>query len=479
METQWDRMRAGTKAITIIVFILVILGMCATAVWSLWFSDATGQSASTRWDEYSALQDEVKASISATSGDRTEMKSLILSLTSDAGVQSDDSVKFSKLLNELTGQIDRAQAEFISSCVSEHMPTSQAKACVQKIEDAHTALSSTKADLDTAATAAHEALVTYWTTQYTQTRTHADAEQSIGDSLMAVSPGLVSDEQLRTDLQTYVDAVGKVTVPSSSDTGFTAYKTATGLLGDAVDKLVSQIQLVLADINVSLAPTGVQAAIDTTTNTVVIVPLESTDGTGAVEEGTDGTYTSTTAPGSASSSGGTSSGGNKGGTSGGSQQTSNTNTGSGGGNSGGQAPASTQPAQPPAPPIDNCPNGDYSPSKTDGTCGTPPPVKDICPGGDYSGDNYDGTCGTAAVQDVPFRVVFTQCDSQNIKGYVTGTVGKSFSVTVTLTGSWASVPFGPANDYFPTTNQINFHHTVSSAGGVGPNPTCTWSGGYV
>jgi hypothetical protein len=52
-----------------------------------------------------------------------------------------------------------------------------------------------------------------------------------------------------------------------------------------------------------------------------------------------------------------------------------------------------------APPaIDNCPGGDYSGSRTDGTCGSPPRTTDNCPGGDYSGSNTDGTCGTPPAQ---------------------------------------------------------------------------------
>jgi hypothetical protein len=46
----------------------------------------------------------------------------------------------------------------------------------------------------------------------------------------------------------------------------------------------------------------------------------------------------------------------------------------------------------PPPTPDYCPNGDYSGSPYDGTCGTPP--ADYCPNGDYSGSPYDGTCGT-------------------------------------------------------------------------------------
>jgi hypothetical protein len=44
--------------------------------------------------------------------------------------------------------------------------------------------------------------------------------------------------------------------------------------------------------------------------------------------------------------------------------------------------------------VDDCPDGDYSDSYYDGTCGEPPPeTTDICPDGDYSDSYYDGTCG--------------------------------------------------------------------------------------
>jgi hypothetical protein len=52
-----------------------------------------------------------------------------------------------------------------------------------------------------------------------------------------------------------------------------------------------------------------------------------------------------------------------------------------------------------APPAtDNCPNRDYSGSRTDGTCGTQSRTVDSCPGGDFSDSNTDGTCGSPPVQ---------------------------------------------------------------------------------
>jgi hypothetical protein len=53
----------------------------------------------------------------------------------------------------------------------------------------------------------------------------------------------------------------------------------------------------------------------------------------------------------------------------------------------------------PAPTADNCPGGDYSGSRYDGSCGTRP--ADNCPGGDWTGNAYDGSCGTRPADNCP------------------------------------------------------------------------------
>ncbi len=158
------------------------------------------------------------------------------------------------------------------------------------------------------------------------------------------------------------------------------------------------------------------------------------------------TAASTEAAPAETTSGSTGSNGNTGGSTG--------STGNTGGN------AVPPPPPPPAPVYDNCPNGDYTGSTTDGSCGAPPVVYDNCPNGDYTGSNTDGSCGSKPVSPATANAASCVDNGTNVQ--------VSFSVNNPDGASFtASIQIGGRTKTFAQSNAagtIPYTYTLSGAG---------------
>ena len=121
---------------------------------------------------------------------------------------------------------------------------------------------------------------------------------------------------------------------------------------------------------------------------------------------------------------------------------------------------------------DNCPGGvDYTPSRTDGQCGTAPVVYDNCPGGvDYTPSNTDGSCGTAPV--TPAKIVGQSCtysaptNTVMFRFTVDNSGGATYTVNAYIGGRLILTDTSSVkNGWIPYTTQLK------GAGEVGCNVT--------